>query len=397
MPAMEVVAKVRIPEEIKGWEDISIEERYQRGLNEGRVKNHIAPYLAEDENRFFGSLLVAVQTSTDIEFEPLGDIASKIPRAYKASTKGAGFLTLQGDEIMMPIDGQHRLRALKYAIDGKDTSGKDLNFHTVGNLAEEDVTVILFKFDAKVSRMIFSKVNRYAKPTTKAENLITDDDDVVAVITRRIANDVIGAGLVNSSSNTLSDKAPEFTTLATLYDCLECILEGQEGKKISKNRRSNEQDEKHYYRVVKEILEILFQKINHFEVMLMDSEKGDLRRRELRQKILLAKPIAQLCLVRAFMQIRKRITIEGRTPQDKEILAGLNAIDWRMDNPAWQRILMEGMKIKVGKGTVKLATDFTVYFAGFMPDQEERNELLERYKNSYIEEEQQRITELPKL
>ena len=40
MPAAEVVAKVRIPKEIEGWEDISIEERYQRGLNEGRVKNH---------------------------------------------------------------------------------------------------------------------------------------------------------------------------------------------------------------------------------------------------------------------------------------------------------------------------------------------------------------------
>ena len=54
MKASEVVQSLIIPKDLKGWEDPSIEERFQRELNFNRVKNQIAPYLAENKNRFFG-------------------------------------------------------------------------------------------------------------------------------------------------------------------------------------------------------------------------------------------------------------------------------------------------------------------------------------------------------
>jgi hypothetical protein len=68
--------------------------------------------------------------------------------------------------------------------------------------------------------------------------------------------------------------------------------------------------------------------VDHFKTILTHTdEAGDERRIELRSQILLAKPIAQLCLVKAFMQIKNEKTPDGRTPTDTEIYCGLNAIE----------------------------------------------------------------------
>lgn len=395
MKAGEVVSNIRIPKDVEGWEDLDIEQRYQREINDIRVKNLIAPYLANDKDRFFGSLLVTMQNSDGVIFEPLTDVATKLPVAYKTPALGAGFLTLTGGEIMFPIDGQHRLRALKYAIDGKDSSGKDLpNFEASGELAQEDVVIVLFKFNTETSRKIFTKVNKYAKPTTKAQNLITDDDDVVAVITRKIANEVIGARMVNFKNNTLTNKSVEFTTLATLYECVGSIIDASHGK-IDRTMRPDDQTERLYMQSTESEFTALVENIEHFKTILTHTdEEGDERRKELRMQILLAKPIAQLCLVKAFLHIKNSKTKDGRTPTDNEIFDGLNAINWSMEDLVWQKILMNGQKIMAGRGTINLATNFIVYFSGFMLKENEKF-LLEQYKNCFTEEEQSKIDILP--
>lgn len=398
MKAGEVVSNIRIPKDVEGWEDLDIEQRYQREINDIRVKNLIAPYLANDKDRFFGSLLVTMQNSDGIIFEPLTDVATRLPVAYKTPASGAGFLTLTGGEIMFPIDGQHRLRALKYAIDGKDSSGKDLpNFNASSELAQEDVVIILFKFDTETSRKIFTKVNKYAKPTTKAQNLITDDDDVIAVITRKVANDVIGARMVNFRNNTLNNNSVEFTTLAILYECVGSILDAIYGK-IDKITRPDNRTEKLYFQSAKTEFTNLVENIDHFKTILTHiDEEGDERRKELRTQILLAKPIAQLCLIKAFLEIRYSIkTEDGRVPTNTEIFDGLNSIDWSMENQVWQKILMNGQRIMSGKGTINLATNFIIYFSGFMLKDKEAD-LLQQYKNCFTEADQLQINALPSI
>ena len=65
----------------------------------------------------------------------------------------------------------------------------------------------------------------------KRENLITADDDILAVLSRElITNELIGSRLVNYESNTLSDSTHYFTTLATIYECTKRILEASFGK-----------------------------------------------------------------------------------------------------------------------------------------------------------------------
>ena len=88
--------------------------------------------------------------------------------------------------MLYPLDGQHRLKAIKFAIEGVDEENKKIEGLTLdSSLADEEVTVILIRHDKHKARKIFTKVNRYAKPTTTAINLVIDDHDIIAVLSRK--------------------------------------------------------------------------------------------------------------------------------------------------------------------------------------------------------------------
>ena len=200
MKAQELAEKVRIPRELEGWEDMSLEELYQRDLNYNRVRKQIAPYFANDDSRFFGAIIVAAMNFGEaVMFEPLTDLATRgLPGLYKVAASPMGFLTFSGGEVLVPLDGQHRLKAIEFAVTGRDERGRDIDtFTPCTDLAEEDVTVILVAYEPQKARRIFTKVNSYAKATTTGQNIITDDDDVVAVLARAITNDLIGARVID--------------------------------------------------------------------------------------------------------------------------------------------------------------------------------------------------------
>ncbi|MCO6433066.1 DNA sulfur modification protein DndB [Nitrosomonas nitrosa] len=397
MKGKELVERLTIPKELEGWEDISIEEKYQREIDFNRVKKYIAPYLANDPDRFFGSLIVAVINPEGINFESINDVGKNLPGLYKSTAEGIGFLTLSGGEVLVPLDGQHRLKAVKYAITGKDDSGVDIpDITSTNQLAQEDVTVILVPYEKEKARKIFNKVNRYAKPTSKAQNLITDDDDVIAVITRDIADKIIGSRLVNFQSNTLSKQAEEFTTLSMLYDSVEHILL-MKGHKFDKSTRPEKAKEKLFQQEVENVWVTLVQKIDLFVAALHDkSEGGDDRRREIRHDFILGKPIGQLCLVRAYLRLQASKTDKGANYSDDEICSRLNKIDWSLDSPKWRGILTIGDKMASGKTAQSLGGDFIAYLAGEHLAEDKLNDLLNRIKTSFTKEEQESIVLPPR-
>ena len=128
MKAQELVNKVKIPKEIEGWGDLSIDARYQRDINYNRVKTQIAPYLVQDKSRFFGAIIVAAFHFDDnIDFEPLNLVVPRgIPRRYSADAESMGFLNFRGGE-MAQGDSEERLRTPPIA----GLEGKFLLFNTV--------------------------------------------------------------------------------------------------------------------------------------------------------------------------------------------------------------------------------------------------------------------------
>ena len=130
----------------------------------------------------------------------------------------------------------------------------------------------MIKDDPAKSRKIFNKVNRYAKPTSKADNLITADDDVVAVINRDLViNDLMVSRVVKTSvCNTLTDKDGFFTTIATTYEICLRIIEEEIGGRVNTQVLPNPDDVNLYETYVKEFWEN-FLKISAYNDSLIDT------------------------------------------------------------------------------------------------------------------------------
>lgn len=374
----ELVKSITIPHDMDDWESLSLEERYQRDINVNRVRREIAPYFAGDENRFSSALILAVKNDEGMNFEPLDQVLDfkRVPGLYQAAGQNIGFLIREGGEVLVPLDGQHRAKAFKFAIDGQDDKGraivdgkgKEISDTT---LAADEVAVILVRFDREGSRRIFNKVNQYAKPTGRGQNLITADDDAIAVISRRVISDdgLIPAELVRWESNTLSAKAPEFTTLATLADANEAIITAG-CSPAGKLKDADEAQQELYYREVVDVWNDLLTKIEWFAEALADpSSTGTARRVEIRSECLLGKPIGQLALVRGFLLLRDK----SPGVSVGEICNRLNRIDWTIGAKHWEGVLVNrNGRVMSGKTTVNFAAQFIAYLAGAELTDDER-------------------------
>ena len=389
MKAQELVQSTIIPKEMPEWDDLSIEERYQRDINYNRVRKQITPYLVREEDRFFGSIILAALNFDDSNaFEPLPDVMQRqVPNLYRTVASSMGFLTLTGGEILVPLDGQHRLKAIEFALSGKDERDRPIDGITPSTkLAQEDVTIILIPYEQSKARKIFTHVNRYAKPTTTGQNIITDDDDICAVITRRVANDVIGGRLAKYTSNTIRPNDGEFTTLSIIYNCNKDIIEKTFSEKINTTELPDKDKQRLWEDKCVNVWETVVQNITVFADALMDKEEtGDERRREIRAASLLGRPVAQECLVKAFVDLTGPSTnMSVQVACDK-----LNGLPWSLNEEnlkVWDRLLWTGGVD--GRAVTKnrsLALRLILYLAGKKLSETEKSTLLDDYRSEFPE------------
>ena len=375
----EFIRNIHLPKEVPGWEDLTIEERYQRNINLNRVRKEIAPYFATDDYRFSGSLVLAVLNHENMEFEPLTSVIGNrsLLAQYRLGANEMGFLTLDGGEILVPLDGQHRAKAFKFAIEGADDSNRQIaGMKSNPELANDQVSVILIRFETTRARRIFNKINRYAKPTTKGDNLITDDDDAMAVMTRDLLGEdgVISARLVRIESNTLNKTAPEFTTLATFYDANLAIVHGLGVVGSGTPQQMDEDQRELVMDEVESRWQLLLSGIDLWNKAISDpSETGDSVRTDIREQTLLGKPIGQLSLIRGFMLMRERC--EG--VPESELCSRLNLINWGVEDTIWHGILMNpNGRVMSGRTTVNRAAEFIAHLGGAQLTGEESKTLL---------------------
>ena len=388
MPAKELTERLVIPRDLERWSDLTLEERFQREINYNRVKRQIAPYLVEDDDRFFGAFIVTMiqpfDDDADVEFEPVTNIyKGNVPALYRAAGNAFGFLTLQGSELLVPLDGQHRLAALEFAITGKDEKQQPISgFESRTDVAEDVCTVILIKHDDTKSRKIFNKVNRYAKKTTKAEDLITADDDVIAVIVREAIvgfENVVPDVLVNAKSNTLTARAGEFTTLSTLYESTKYLLEDTHGK-INTEKLPPGATQVTMRREAQDFWETVCSEVDLFRDALHDpSESGNDKRREIRKDYLLGKPVAQWAVVQAVVRLRSEEPETGQRISLSDACRRVNQLDWSSSEPRWQQVLMNGDRVLAGKSAVNFASQVIAYWLGEPLGKEVIDQLRERY------------------
>ncbi len=381
MTVADLVRNVHMPTDVKGWENLSIEEKWQREPDEKRVKADIAPYFVADENRFTGSLIVGAMNVTENDlkqcYRTVSEVTKEMDKSYTIEARDVGFLKLPGNEVLVALDGQHRLRALKYAIEGIKAKGGGIELHPNHEIAGETVVVIIVPWHSKKARMIFNKVNQYAKKTSAADNIITDEDEVAHVLTRQMTIEgynVISGDLVEMRSDNLGKGATEFTTLKTLNTINEWVLEhrhedfsrgAKRGPKISRMPKDDNRVEA-YWTLIKDFWETVLKQIDIFSEAIEHKAdaKGREKREKIRNKYILGRPVGQQSLAYAFLTLTDNNKMTG-----EKACKNLNKVNWAIDHENWRGVLVdERGKMTAGIAKAKLAGRLAAYLAGDKTD-----------------------------
>lgn len=346
MPAGQLIGLVGFAMEMPEWDSMTADEKMQRMLDVNRVVAELVPYIVEDADKFFGCLIVDIYQGFDkMIFESVGDVIPNLPTAYKAPLKDMGFLTFPGNERLIALDGQHRLLSLRIAIKGLlglppsitkiSPAWNSLTPHP--ELAGEEISVIFVEHsDNTKIRKIFNKVNRYARQTSRSDNIITSDDDIFAVIARRLISEneplasINGIDLVNWKNNTLSTRSKHLTTLSALYTIAETLLKDE---RFSNKVMPSPDKAKKAYTKVSDFWKISLAGLEAFK-RYINLTNADKPVSGLREDNLLLKPVTQMAIAHvAYMAWVKGLAW-------KDVIERLNKIDWSFDNALWFNILI---------------------------------------------------------
>ncbi len=226
----------------------------------------IASYLKNNQQRLFGALTVAVYGGQP-RFSAITLEASSVLPSLEGRI---GVLGFDGDEQYYVLDGQHRLAAMK------DLAKEDSESEAL----KDDVSILLVAHKQdndgiQRARRLFTNLNRYAGKTSKTVNIVLDEDDPYAIITRYLIRDNIFLKRLtkiakSSGSKSLAtgeslsgkpDKKYLFT-ITTFYECNKALLNGRAPDSfMEKQLRPSDEDLETGYKSILESWNGLFTEV----------------------------------------------------------------------------------------------------------------------------------------
>lgn len=217
MRMQDIAERVSFAEEIHKKKELN--ELLQRQVS--NRKKYIVRYLETQDQRFFNSIIIGVYKSSPdwLELE-VGENRNFSPDDIPDYAKtGLGFLMLSGKEKLFAIDGQHRVAAIRDAVKHDDFSNEEVS-----------VIFVAAKMDQagkQRTRRLFSTLNRYAKQVKRSYIIALNEDDAIAIITRKLIEDhpfFAKANVYLESKNLRRDDFDNFTSVEALYDSLDVYL-----------------------------------------------------------------------------------------------------------------------------------------------------------------------------
>ena len=213
MTFQELSAKVQFYTDLES--DTELDKLLQRELS--KRSEDMKTYLLKQPERFYGAIIVAAwggkpaYVRVKMEDHPLLDDDFEF-----------GLLKFDGRQQFFALDGQHRLRSIKDAIEED------------GDLRSEEVSVVFVTHDRTEegnvkTRRLFHTLNRYARPTTTGENIALDEDNVISICTRMLLKSGIvflGPSYIEHQRKNLTrTQVGKFTSLASLFDFNKAVLD----------------------------------------------------------------------------------------------------------------------------------------------------------------------------
>ncbi|WP_318641701.1 DGQHR domain-containing protein [Flavobacterium ardleyense] len=342
MSFKEIANRVQLPKEIdKNYlnNDLKLGEWIQRDLDNKKTKL-LVEYINTQPQRFFNSLILGIFDGAPVWQElkisnpnDSVDFFSEDEAKYFSSTMGV--LTLEGNEKIFAIDGQHRAVGIREAI--KDNK----------EILNDEVSVVFLAHRMTIdgierTRRLFTTLNRYAKPVDLSEIIILSEDDNSAIITRRIIDEfklLENKILVNKSPSINVNNKESYTNIRTLYSTVLTLLtdkkifnitvDGCNSDSFIKNRLSSTELEELYKKICTELDDYL----NVIPAFKKFIKEGVVDRKS-HNTNLIFRPIGQ----HIFFDLVK---IAKKYDKLEDVLEYFKKDTFNLNNPVWRKILWD--------------------------------------------------------
>jgi DNA sulfur modification protein DndB len=327
-----------------------LNEILQREYDKKRIER-IKNYILTMPERFFSSLVVAIHKGdpiwSDFDLETHFKVENEIldDENFEFIENKLGVLTLSGSEEIFVLDGQHRLLGLRSAYEADKKIGND------------EIALIFVVHSEKLkerTRRLFTVLNRYAVKIKPAEQVILEEDDAAAILTRRLVEtyDIFkhqnalsttaksGNKDLNKGFSLPSSDLTSFTTLVCLYQISMVIINHKELYKGGVIKRPSD-----------DILDILWGEIKMFwddflalypEVVSFikgEITTNDFKRNPLSGGSLLLRPEGQLL----FAEIYKTYKTDNRLNYFRK---HIKKVDFNLSGPVWNYIFWKNPGIE---------------------------------------------------
>jgi DNA sulfur modification protein DndB len=333
----DVAARVRLAEAIH--ESKSINELIQRALD--KRASDIGDYLLNQrKERFFNAIVVGVYGGEpewlDLRVEENPILApADIPEYV---TESLGILRLSGSEQLFALDGQHRVVGIREAL-GRDAK-----------LSAEQIIALFVAHEKSKSglertRRLFTTLNRYAKPVNKRDLIALDEDDIVAIVTRKLVDTYplfLNKISIKHTKSMPASAVEQFTSIVALYDALDIYLRSKSDsttREWTRFKRFRKADAtiQDYYDAAAQLFEVIGRHFN---------EVGEMRREPPRSNVagkyrtrngghLLFRPIGLSILVRTVVSL----TSEGKTLTTA--VRAISRVPMELDADPWLGLLWD--------------------------------------------------------
>ncbi|TEU15950.1 MAG: DGQHR domain-containing protein [Anaerolineales bacterium] len=338
MKMRDIASRISFAEEIHISE--SLNELLQRIVTD-RSKD-IATYLLSQQQRLFNALVVGVYGGRpdwyELTVQTEGSDLDQLPGYMEGVL---GILRLDGAERIWAIDGQHRVAGIRQAIQENPEIGEEevcviFVAGVTSQHADEDPT------GYERTRRLFTTLNRYAKPVSKTDIIALDEDDVVAIVTRRLVEEY---GLfydkisIRQTRSIPVTDTKSLTSIVVLYDVMNICLRDRGAKawKRFKTIRPSDDEIEGFYNRAVEFWQLLTE---HFPPLqeLRESVPAEAvagRHRHNRGGHLLFRPVGLLAVARVL-----RYLVDNGT-QLAEAVRLVSQAPMEISAPPWAGLLWD--------------------------------------------------------
>lgn len=341
----------RVDEELH--ESEVLQDLIQRSISDNYLS--IKNYILNQPEMFFNSLVLAVYNDypkwQEIEVKYDNEVTFKI-----------GLLDFPGKHKIFPVDGQHRVEGIKEAIRANPRlENNEVGVIFIGHSEEPQLK--------KRTRRLFTTLNRYAKPVSLRDIIALDEDDIVAILTRRLIEKFIlfqEDRIIDIKSKSIpSNNKTAFTSIITLYECnleiCKYYYHEKTGLTASNKRlgdflkfRPEKETISEYYSFYLKYWDTFIENTQIIKIFL--NEEYSVRNVE-NGGNLLFRPISLVPFTKAVLKIKK----EKKEESLKTIFTKFDKINFILSEVPWSKVLWDDLRKKMVMGSSTLTYLLLLY------------------------------------